>query len=58
MNYLKCACIQTVQAIELKFSMNNISYFVVCCVDFGEYRFNGIFAGAKGIILIHYSQWS
>ena len=58
LNYLKCACIQTVNPIELNFFTNNIGYFVIYCVDLGVYRTSSISTGAKGIILIHYSQMS
>ena len=42
LNYLKCDSIKTVQPIQLKFAMNNVGHFVMHCVDFGEYRYNGI----------------
>ena len=58
LKYLKCDKIQTVEPIELKFATHYVSYFVMHCADFGEYRFNGMSTIAKGIILMPYRQYS
>ena len=51
LNYLKCACIQTVYPIKLKFATSDIGCFVVYCVDIDEYRSNGVSTGVKARFL-------
>ena len=44
-NSLKYSNIQTVHSMELKFGMHIIVYYLIYCVDFGEFRINSFFIG-------------
>ena len=60
LNSLKCSGIQMVHSIELKFGMYIVGHDPAYCVEFGEFRKNSFFTGAKKKkkILVHYSLWN